>query len=351
MKRIYILTFAFTFAFLFCINSSLIFGKDKSDLICTEKDREYAGNYYDPEEAHNFGETIKRLVKEKNLKSLFELVDGELISGPRKEFVNGKRFSDIFSNKWRNSLLESKSPCSPVGWRGFMLDHGSVWFNKDEDKDKWYIFSILGAKEELISEKKLPIGWNVSEKIIPPQCFTTLWMSGDNYEEFADKFAIKNHKDFSKNPGKYLGKKIPNLESIIASWDDKIYLAASLKQCFKGNLRGGAIVNTTNIDTKISNKSIQNKICSTKFSCTEYAYTILFKVPLKECKKLAPHIDGKCEESFLISVGDYSGGSMGWAMSYNIYGLFSLNGNRKFILPLKNFYNKNDAVNYVKSIK
>ena len=38
-----------------------------------------------------------------------------------------------------------------------MIDHGSIWFNKDKDKNKWYIFSILGAKKELISGKKLPI--------------------------------------------------------------------------------------------------------------------------------------------------------------------------------------------------
>ena len=349
MRNLYILILTF----LFCINSSLIFGKDKSDLICSEKDRKYAEfwkNYYDPEEAYNFGETIKKIVKEKKLKSLFDLVEGELTSGPRKAFVYGKDFSDIFSDKWRNSLLESKSPCSPVGWRGFMLDHGSIWFNKDKDKNKWYIFSILGAKKELISEKKLPIGWKISEKLILPQCFSTVWMSGDNYEEFADKFVINNYKDFSKNPGKYLGKKIPNLEPITASWDEKIYLAAPLKQCFKGNLRGGGIVDAINMDVKISNKSIKTKICSSKFSCHEYTYTILSKVPLKKCKELAPHIDEKCEDSFLISVGNYSGGSMGWDMGYNIYGLFSINDNRKFILPLKNFYKKNNAVNYIKGI-
>ena len=347
MKYLYI----FTFTFLFYINSSPIFGNDKSNLICSEKDRKYAEfwkNYYDPEEAYNFGESIKKLVKEKNLKNLFDLVEGELTSGPRKEFVNGKKFSEIFSDKWRNSLLESKSPCSPVGWRGFMLDHGSIWFNKD--KNKWHIFSILGAKKELISGKKIPVGWKVSEKLVPPQCFSTEWMSSDNYEEFAINFGIKNFKDFSKNPGKFFGKKIHNLEPITASWDKKIYLAAPLKQCFEGSLRGGGIVDAIKLDVKISNKSIKTKICSSKFSCQEYAYIILSKVPLKKCKELAPHIDGKCQESFLISVGDYSGGSMGWDMSYNIYGLFSFNDNRKFILPLKNFYKKNDAINYIKSI-
>ena len=347
MKKIYI----FIFTILFCLNSSLTLSKEKSALNCVEKDRKYAEfwkNYYDPEEAYNFGETIKKLVKEKNLKSIFNLVEGELTSGPRKDFVNNKKFSDIFSDKWRNSLLESKSPCAPVGWRGFMLDHGSIWFNKD--KNKWYIFSILGAKKEIISGKKLPIGWKVSEKLIPPQCFSTIWMSNDNYEEFADKFAISNFIDFSKNPGKYLGKNIPNLEPITASWNDKIYLAAPLKQCFKGKLRGGSVVDPISVGVKINKNSIQNKICSSKFSCTKYEYTLLSKIPLKKCKKLAPHINGKCEESFLISVGDYSGGSMGWDMSYNIYGLFSFNDNRKFIIPLKNFYKKNNAVNYIKGI-
>ena len=175
-------------------------------------------------------------------------------------------------------------------------------------------------------------------------------MSGDNYEEFSKKFDIKNYKDFSTNPGKFLGKKIPNLEPINASWDKKIYLAASVRDCFKGNLRNGGIVKTTNIDIKIINKSIHNKICSTNSSCTEYAYTILSTVPLKNCKTLAPYIIGKCEASFLISVGGNSGGSMGWDMSYNIYGLFSFNGSKKFIIPLKNFYKKNNAFNYIKGI-
>ena len=40
--------------------------------------------------------------------------------------------------------------------------------------------------------------------------------------------------------------------------------------------------------------------------------------------------------------------TMGWDMSYNIYGLFSLNDGRNFVLPLKNFHNKNDAINYIK---
>ena len=67
-----------------------------------------------PEDAYEFGKKIKKLVKEKNLEGLFALVDGELTSGPRKRFIKGKKFSDIFSNHWRNDLLASDATCSPA---------------------------------------------------------------------------------------------------------------------------------------------------------------------------------------------------------------------------------------------
>ena len=53
---------------MYCLNSNLTLSKEKSSLNCVEKDRKYAEswkNYYDPEEAYNFGETIKKLVKKK----------------------------------------------------------------------------------------------------------------------------------------------------------------------------------------------------------------------------------------------------------------------------------------------
>ena len=35
-------------------------------------------NYYDPDEAYEFGEKIKKLVRDENLSGLFDLVEGEL---------------------------------------------------------------------------------------------------------------------------------------------------------------------------------------------------------------------------------------------------------------------------------
>jgi len=332
-------------------SAGVTLGKEKSISNCSNEDREYAkfwDNYYDPEDAYEFGRKIKKLVKEKNLEGLFTLVDGELTSGPRKRFIKGKQFSDIFSNDWRNDLLTSDSPCSPVGWRGFMLASGLVWFNRENGK--WHVFSILGAQEEDIREVNIPIGWKTPEGLIPPQCFVTKWYSSDNFEEFEDKYKIPK-EDFRKNPGMYLGKEISSLDGITPGWDDKekITLAAPVDLCFKGSVIDGTIGNPMKLSVKSNEKSkeIKSKICSSENSCIEYAYSILTNVPLNKCQELAPNLMGQCLQSFLIAVGSYSGGSMGWDYGYNIYGLFSFKDKKRFIVPLKYFSKKNDAINYI----
>ena len=347
------------------------FGKDQSISNCSHKDREYAkfwNNYYDPESAHEFAEKIKKLVGDKNLQGLFNLVDGELKTGPRKGFIKDKKFSDIFSEKWRNGVLGSASPCSPVGWRGFMLNHGSIWFNKNKERDYWYIRSILGANTEDPSNDKMPIGWKFEGKLIPPQCFVKEWVSSDNFEEFEDKYGIpkkdcRNVKigsreltfcqatDFRKNTGMYVGKEIPNLDGISPSWDDKekIILTPKVELCINGSVVAGTIRNPIKLVLKSDEKSrsIESEICSSKNSCTKYAYEILTGIPASKCQKLAPNLKGQCRRSFLVAVGDYSGGTRGWHYRYNIYGLFSLVDSTEVIVPLKNFQKKNDAVNYI----
>ena len=48
----------------------LLLVEPASASVCTVEDKEYANfwdNYYDPEEAHNFGLKIQKLAKEKDL--------------------------------------------------------------------------------------------------------------------------------------------------------------------------------------------------------------------------------------------------------------------------------------------
>ena len=358
--------------FLGSVNSSL--GKDQSITNCSQKDREYArfwNNYYDPEDAYEFAEKIKKLVGEENLGDLFNLVDRELTTGPRKGFIKDKKFSDIFSDQWRNGVLASASPCSPVGWRGFMLNHGSIWFNKNKERGNWHILSILGAKKEDRFTNQKPIGWKFDGKLIPPQCFVKEWVSSDNFEEFEDQYGIpkkdcRNVKigsreltfceatDFRKNTGMYVGKEIPNLDGISPSWDgqEKITLTPKVELCINGSIVAGTIRSPTKVVLKSDEKSgsIESEICSSKNSCTKYAYEILTSIPVSKCQKLAPNLKGQCRKSFLVAVGDYSGGTRGWHYGYNIYGLFSLFDSTNVIVPLKNFQNKNDAINYIEEI-
>jgi len=106
---------------------------------------EFWGNYYKPQEAYDFGIKIQNIIKEKDLEGLFELVEGELQSGPRKSFIKDKNFDELFSEEWVTSILSSTPDCSPVGWRGFMLDSGSIWYNVG--KKDWAIISMSGVNK------------------------------------------------------------------------------------------------------------------------------------------------------------------------------------------------------------
>ena len=111
---------------------------------CNKEDREYAefwDDYYTPDGAYAFGLKVQQFVKNNDLQGIFSLVEGELENGPRKKFVNSKLFKEIFDNEWVELVLSSEPPCSPVGWRGFMLGNGMIWYNKY--KIGWKIFSII----------------------------------------------------------------------------------------------------------------------------------------------------------------------------------------------------------------
>ena len=88
------------FLFLFL---TLLLNTPASASECSAKDNEYAAswdNYYSPEGARAFGLKIQKLVKEKDLKGIFFLVNGELQSGPRKRSLVHKSFDEVFDAAW-----------------------------------------------------------------------------------------------------------------------------------------------------------------------------------------------------------------------------------------------------------
>jgi len=292
---------------------------------------EFWDNYYKPQEAYDFGIKIQNIIKEKDLEGLFELVEGELQSGPRKSFIKDKNFDELFSEEWVTSILSSTPDCSPVGWRGFMLDSGSIWYNVG--KKDWEIFRINGAIEEEVKQSKG--GWSFKEKLIQPTCFARVWMSGDNFEEYADQFKILNYEKFTNTPGEFFGKEITNFKPIKAMWDEYITIINVVNDCPHKNLE-------INTDKKFITMEVKDD-----FGKTEFGYSTIKKIDEKKCSALAPNINSKCLSSYLVNAGDFSGGSMGWDMSYGIYGLFDLEKLGPSIVPLIFFENKNEALNYV----
>ncbi|WP_067522772.1 hypothetical protein [Endozoicomonas ascidiicola] len=127
---------------------------------CTAEDTRYAkvwDNYYSPQEAYNVGKILQLLVANKDTRGLYQYVDGELENGPRRSYALSKPFDEVFPKQWVESILSNEPNCSPVGWRGFLLGNGNIWFNKRNGE--WKIRAINSASKETITT---PSGWSVN---------------------------------------------------------------------------------------------------------------------------------------------------------------------------------------------
>ena len=305
---------------------------------CSEESQRYAdfwGNSYTPEEALAFGKKIQQVVSNKDVSGFFSLIQGELQKGPRKAFVANKSFEEVFEKEWIENVLSSSAPCGPVGWRGFTLSNGLIWYDKYENG--WAIFAINGVIEETIDSPS--IGWSINNKIVRPDCFKRPWPSGDNFEEFSEVFGITNSEQLFEEPGLFLGDVIANFDPIKPSWcakDDEcrsISLVGQLNQCsvedFNFEARDGGVWTKDSTDSGI-----------------ESTYKILGTISDSRCAELAPHIGVRCKKSYLLSVGDHYDDTGGADTSFGIYGLFDLPNDGLSIVPLKFFSNKNEGLNF-----
>ena len=118
-------------------------------------------------------------------------------------------------------------------------------------------------------------------------------------------------------------------------WDEYITIINAVNDCPHKNLE-------INTDEKFITMEVKDD-----FGKTEFGYSTIKKIDEKKCSALAPNINSKCLSSYLVNAGDFSGGSMGWDMSYGIYGLFDLEKLGPSIVPLIFFENKNEALNYL----
>lgn len=356
MKRGLILTFIVLILVGFSI--SLIVSHEKvsqetGGTCNTDKARESAKLFeYDLVDAYQFGLKIQHYVKSEDLQSLFGLVNGELSWGPRKKSIKGKSFSDFFSSKWREDVLSEKPPCSPYGWRGFFLGDNSVKiiYQQDYKTGQWNIITI---SDYLEFEPKNPSdgGWKYNGELLTRSCFTKMWMSGDNYEEYYEKNIKGDHWDeFAEHIGRYIGGPV-TLKSIVPSWakkgsNEKISLAIKLSEC----LQNKKLPKITLEDGWVSQNIMetQNECYKNSDYCLKERYGLIKRISLKNCQSLAPHFPENCIDLGLVQISDETGGSMGNDIRESIYGIVKDPASQEvYVVPLVNFSSINDALNFV----
>ena len=296
---------------------------------CSSEDYDYADgsdNYYSPDIAFQFGKNIQKAILNKDLKAIISFIDGELEFGFRKKFGLSSSFDDIFSRDNTLEIMSEPVDCQPVGWRGFMLGGGQVWY--DCDKASCAIRSMISMTETL---NYLNAGWEIDGKTIHPNCMAYEWMSGDNFEEFADRYKIDDYQNFRSKPGSYFGKVIKDYRPIKTDWctgDDciKIKIASSISDCSQ----------------TFVNKSPDQSIIEFE----DLSYSVLDR-EIENCSTLSPHLQNPVTNCYLVTIGEQTGGSMGTYYRYGIYGITDLPSLGESVIPLKFFDTFNDALNFL----
>ena len=320
---------------------------------CSLLKKKQSYDYYDRQEAHDFGRKIQNLIAKKDIQGIYKnvLID-ELQNGPRREFIKNKSFDQIFPKKWVTKVISTEIDCDSIGWRGFMISNGLIWFDRMES-GKWTIKSINGVNQEQFDNKNL-IGWKTNKGIIPPTCFPTF----GNFEKpkvdlFTEEFGIKNKTKFEYSPGEYIGKTIPlgyEIKSKISK-DNFYSVSINLNDCFKWNLENGFVKNQEKINELVLVENIiyQKNDNQGRENHDPYKshYEVLKKIDLSKCNQLAKQLS-QCNDSYLIRIGYQSGGTIGWLGKYYIFGIFEDKNKIEFLVPLKSFDNKNLALNELK---
>ncbi len=309
-------------------------------------------DYYDRQEAHDFGRKIQALIAQKDIRGIYQhvLID-ELVNGPRREFIKNKSFDEIFPKEWVNEIIRSEIDCDSVGWRGFMISQGLIWFDRMEN-GKWTIVTINGVNQETFDNKNL-VGWVTNKGIVPPTCFPTFgYFEKPKLDLFTEKFRIKNKRKFEYSPGKYIGKTIP-LSYKIKSKTSKnsVYsIATNLDECFKWNSENGFLKKKKRKNDLVIVGNIiyqkDNLKGEEDHNPFKHHYQVLSKLDVFKCNQIANQLS-RCKESYLIKIGYHSGGSIGWLGRYYIFGIFEDIDNNEYLVPLEIFSTQNQALNFM----
>lgn len=320
-----------------------------------ERNKQYY-EYYDMQEAHDFGRKIQTLISKKDLNGIYNIVlIEELINGPRRAYLKNKSFDEIFPKEWTSKITSSKVSCNSVGWRGFEIGNGLIWYDMTRS-GKWTIKTINDANQEKLITQRV-VGWRTNKGLISPTCFPTFgYFETPKLDSFSKKFNIKNKIEFRNSPGKYIGKTIPlgyeitpkekNNKSNFATYS----ISSNLNECFDYDLEEGFAnkkigkPNLIEFENIIYLKNQPNKV--ERYDRYKSHYEVIKKIDLKLCNELIPQLTGKCQGANLIRIGYDSGGTIGWIGGYYIFGIIK-EEKKEYIVPLKFFNLKNNVLNFL----
>ena len=285
----------------------------------------------DSEALYTYTQGIVSAATNKDLPAFRKHIDEELSNGPRNRYMDGKEFSEIFSNEARAQIIESGPTCYVHSWRGIAIG-GGIWIGY-YSPNEFAVGKVWSATPENFYREDIPAGWRVDGTLITPDKFSKPDLAVENYRELATKLSQKSENAITWQPGKVLAltqEKLPAHEARDAAI---------------------SLMHTATPTPDFTLTSSDNKTLSfereTGYFTQRINYKLLAEIPATFCQTLAPGFTGTCIQSYLIKVGEDTGGSMGTVYDEAIYGLFLMPDQTKIIAPLIKFTGDSDARNYL----
>ena len=186
--------------------------------------------------------------------------------------------------------------------------------------------TAYSAQTRTVEKSNIDEAWKVDGKFIKAECFDYIWVSGDRYETFFDKYFKKpegSHWDepkflkFTDEVGMYLNKEVPLNHFVNTGWesDPEISLTKQLEGC-------------------LSEKP-ETFVRFTDGTSNTIGYKVVHNFDPYFAKELAPYIDQKFESVKQVEIEEWGGGSMGPQTHMVVFGVLELEG-KKVLLPLRN---------------
>jgi hypothetical protein len=196
--------------------------------------------------------------------------------------------------------------------------------------------------------------WTYKGQLLTSYCFSKIWMSGDNYEHYEEKFGKdQNLDDFRSYPGRYIGGSVPIRLIKSPDWIDasEVSLSRKLSDCVNSE----GFQQKKGVEIVVENGLVVSKFPeAAKFADIRHPieYRLLKKIPLKNCQRFTPYLFKSCVDLGLVEIREESGGTIGVLRDIGIYGIVKdPNTKKHYVIPLVNLGNLSDSMDYVARLK